>query len=85
MKLTNTTHKVRVYNLPHDSYCRALRACACRRAPAQRIAGRRPAGGRLCCASLTLQPGVQVEVNAAVLAVPEINRAVRAGALRASE
>jgi len=85
MKLLNTTGKVRVFNLSHDTYCRALRACACRRVPTPVLPGRRAVAGRLACASLTLPPGVPTDVNAAVLAVPEIERAVRAGMLRASE
>ena len=70
--LVNTTRRMKVVNLPHDSYCTALGRCACTEV-----------GGRRLAASLTLPAGsATAGIDEAVLAVPAIARNVRAGELR---
>jgi len=79
--LKNTQRQMLVFNLGHESYCKALGACACR---IVRRAGT-PASvpGRRVCSSLTVLAGAAAEaLPRAVLAVPEIARAVASGALR---
>jgi len=88
LTLTNTSTRMQVFNLPHESYCAALGRCACRTAeaprsaplavrelPGQPVRTRRPA-----CASLTL-PARQSATGLpdAVLAAPDVARAVRSG------
>ena len=86
--LTNTSGRMQVFNLPHESYCAALGRCACRtpqpprsavvpvrELPGQPVRDRRPAS-----ASLTLPAGQAVTGLAdAVLAAPDVARAVRSG------
>jgi hypothetical protein len=73
--LINRTGRMKVYNLPHKTYCKALGECACTKLPG------RNAG--LVCASLTLAAGVEVEgVPDAVLHVAEITKDIKSGGLR---
>jgi hypothetical protein len=86
--LTNTSGRMQVFNLPHESYCAALGRCACRspeaprpapltvrELPGQPVRARRPA-----CASLTLAAGKGAAgLPDAVLAAPDVARAVRTG------
>ena len=70
--LVNTTRRMKVVNLPHDTYCKAIGRCACT-----------DAGGRRLAASLTLPAGSATEgIDEAALAVPALARDVRAGELR---
>lgn len=70
--LTNRTRRMKVYNLSHEVYCKALRKCAC-----TIIAGRNE---RRICSSLTIPASYRLEcVDEAVLSVPEISAAVRVG------
>ena len=74
--LTNLKPRLRAFLLPHADYCGAQLACACVPVPG-RDARRVPS-------SLTLPADASVAgLSDAVLAVPEIARAVRAGELRA--
>lgn len=74
--LINKTRRLKTYNLPHDTYCKALGRCTC-----TKLSGR---GGRAVCASLTLPAGGLVSLLAeAVLEVADIIRDLRAGLLEA--
>ncbi len=76
--LTNLVSRMRTFLLLHDTYCAARGACAC--VPLPGLAARRVAS------SLTLAADATVEaLPDAVLAVPEITRAIRTGELRAKE
>ena len=69
--LTNKGRRMRVFVLPHETYCAALGSCACVVFP-----GREP---RSAPSSLTLPAESVVRgLSDAVLQVPEIARAVRA-------
>jgi hypothetical protein len=73
--LTNTSGRLKAFTLSHESYCAARGRCACATTPG-RDARRVPS-------SLTLAAGARLEgVDEAVLAVPEVARALRAGELR---
>jgi len=73
--LINTTSRLKTYTLPHESYCKARGRCAC--AITQRRSTRRVPS------SLTLAAEARLEgLDEAVLVVPEILRALRAGELR---
>jgi len=73
--LTNTSGRLKTFTLPHESFCAARGRCACAMTP-----GRDP---RRVPSSLTLAAEARLEgVDEAVLAVPEVDRALRAGALR---
>ncbi len=73
--LTNTSGRLKTFTLPHESFCAARGRCACAMTP-----GRDP---RRVPSSLTLAAEARLEgVDEAVLAVPEVGRAVRAGELR---
>ena len=54
MTLINRTGRMKVYNLPHKTYCAALGKCACTVIPGR--------NGARVCASLTLASGAEVEV-----------------------
>ncbi|MDP1826654.1 MAG: hypothetical protein Q8L48_25510 [Archangium sp.] len=70
ISLTNLSRRCQVFVLAHDVFCAALGRCACR------------TGARRVASSLTLASGVTVDsLDDAVLAVPEVIRAVREGAL----
>ena len=65
---------MKVYNLPHDTYCKALGRCACTRFQGKRV-----------CSSLTIPAGgFQKELPEAVLYVAEVLRDVGTGVLRAN-
>ncbi|MCA9559793.1 MAG: hypothetical protein KC583_14685 [Myxococcales bacterium] len=71
--LTNATRRMKVINLPHDVFCAGANRCAC--LPAS--------GGKPLPSALTLASGASAEgLHEAVLRVPEVARAVRAGELR---
>lgn len=71
--LTNTTRRVRVVLLPHDIFCARAGRCACTK---------RRDGVRLP-AALTLPARESVDrLDEALLALPEVLAAVRAGDLR---
>lgn len=73
--LTNTSGRLKTFTLPHESYCATRGRCACAMTP-----GREP---RRVPSSLTLAAEARLEgVDEAVLAVPEVDRALRVGALR---
>ena len=70
VKLTNNTRRMKVFHLPHDTYCAALKSCAC-----VALGGR---DLRRIPSSLTIPSGgVVVNLPDAVLAVPEIVAAVK--------
>jgi hypothetical protein len=74
--LINKTKRMKTYNLPHETYCKALGRCACTKLPGR--------GGRSICASLTLPAGGLVYLLfEAVLEVADIIRDLRAGRLEA--
>jgi hypothetical protein len=73
MILANVTDGRKTFALPHESYCTALGRCAC---VATLPFGKKRAG------ILSLAEGQDRVVARAVLAVPEIARAVRRGRLR---
>lgn len=71
--LTNLMPRLRAFVLAHESFCKTRGACACAEQKGRRIPS-----------SLTLAAGITADgLDVAVLAVPEIARAVRAGELRA--
>jgi hypothetical protein len=71
--LVNVSRRLAVFLLPHDSYCAATKRCSCDR--------RRD--GRLLASALTLPAGARAsELPEAVLDVPAIAAAIRAGDLR---
>lgn len=73
--LINRTGRMKIYNLPHRTYCKALGKCACTKLPG-RNAGQ-------VCASLTLASGVEVDgVPETVLQVKEIAKDISSGGLR---
>ena len=86
--LVNNTRRMQVFNLPHDLYCAALGRCECRMpaTPKARPLGTAAQVGgavrtrRRVCPSLTFAAGAtQGGLPDAVLAAPEVDRAVRAG------
>ena len=76
LTLENQSGRLRVYLLPHEPYCAALGRCACTFTSDRH--------SRRLASSLTLATGVTVETEEAVLSVPEIASALRAGDLRLS-
>lgn len=76
--LINTTRRMKVYNLPHNTYCKALGRCACTRLPGRE--------GRRVCASITLPAGGFVnELPKAVFEVAEIHSDLKSGLIRAHQ
>ena len=72
--ITNTSGRIKVINLSHQTYCEALGSCQCQHVPGTR-------GIRLP-SSLTIPTGATVtNLPEAVLALPEVARAVCAGQL----
>ncbi|MCP4678740.1 MAG: hypothetical protein GY854_25165 [Deltaproteobacteria bacterium] len=68
--LTNTTNRMKAYNLPHDVYCAALGSCACTIS--------KDRSRRLIPSSLTIPSGgVTEKLPDAVLSVSEISVAVK--------
>ena len=73
ISLTNTSRRCLVFVLTHDAFCVASGRCRC------------AVGARRVPTSLTLAAGATVdELDEAVLAVPEVIRAIRDGALAAN-
>ena len=73
--LINTSGRIKCVTLPHEIYCKALGRCVCTMTPGR--------NARRIPTSLTLAAGARLElVDEAVLAVPEIANAVRAGEMR---
>ena len=74
--LKNTSGRLQTFVLAHETYCRALGECAC-----EVTTGR---AGRRTPRSLTLATGVaSPELPEAVLALPEVRRALAEGAVSA--
>ena len=74
VSLTNTSGRCLVFVLAHETYCEALGECRC-----EVEQGRRP---RRTARSLTLASGVtSPTLDDAVLAIPEVVRAVKRGEL----
>lgn len=74
VSLTNTSSRCQVFVLAHETYCKALGECAC-----EVEQGRAP---RRTPRSLTLATGVTSSaLDDAVLAVPDVVRAIRRGEL----
>lgn len=72
VSLTNTSRRCLVFVLAHESYCKSLGACQCDVQPGRL--------GRRIVRSLTLASGVtSPPVEDAVLAVPDVVRAIRRG------
>ena len=70
--LINATRRMKILNLPHETYCAALGACACVEV-----------GGRRLASSLTLAAGTSTpDLDDAVLWLPDVARDIRAGELR---
>ena len=73
--LINTSGRLKAFTLSHESYCKARGRCAC-----TMTSGR---DTRRIPSALTLAAGARLEgLDDAALAVPDIERAVRAGDLR---
>lgn len=73
--LTNTSRRLKVVTLTHTTYCEVCGECSCTITP-----GRTP---RRLAASITLLGGnTSAELDDAVLHLPDVMRAVRAGELR---
>ena len=76
--LINTTRRMVVLNLPHESYCKALGRCACTPHPLREEA--------TVASSLTIPAGQAVaDLPEAVLSAPEVDRAVKAGELHVKQ
>ncbi len=74
VSLTNTSGRCQVFVLAHETYCRARGECACDIEPGR--------SSRRTARSLTLASGMtSPELDDAVLAIPELVRAVRKGEL----
>ncbi|MFH0902226.1 MAG: hypothetical protein V2A73_16460 [Pseudomonadota bacterium] len=74
----NTSGRMKAFALPHETYCQARGSCAC---TIQQDLNARTT--RRVASSLTLAANARLEgLSEAVLAVPEIERALRTGNLR---
>lgn len=74
--LTNTSGRLRVFILPHDTYCQALGGCDCGFTLGRPV--------RRLPTSVTLPVGIAVrDLPDAVLAIAEIGTAIRRGELLA--
>ena len=72
--LINTTRRMVVLNLPHESYCKALGRCACTPHPLRENA--------TVASSLTIPAGQAVaDLPEAVLSAPEADQAIKTGEL----
>jgi len=72
ISLINATRRIKIYNLPHQIYCRALGHCACM-----------TSGDRMLSSSLTILAGATVTgIEEAVLHIPEVKRDIRKSLLR---
>ncbi len=75
VKITNSSGRMKVFNLTHDAYCEASSECAC-----TMVGGR---NSRRIPSSLTIPTGaVIMNLPDAVLRVPEIARSIALGELR---
>lgn len=73
--LTNTSGRMKTFVLAHETYCSARGECACTVTPGR--------NARRVASSLTLATGARVtDFDDAVVRVPEVARAARAGELR---
>ena len=73
--LINKTRRMKTYNLPHDTYCKALGECACITLPGR--------DKRTVCSSVTLAAGAEVEgLQDAVLQVTKIAKDIKKGELQ---
>ena len=71
--LINATRRMKVFNLPHQSYCAAIGACTCS------LNDR----GKLIASSLTLPAGSTTPgLHEAVLQLADVARDIRTGELR---
>ena len=76
--LTNTTKRMKTFNLPHETYCSALGKCVCH-TPSRKDKRRIPA-------SLSLPVGQRIEgLPDVILQVPAIAQAVRRGEFRVDQ
>lgn len=73
--LINASGRLKVFVLPHETYCKARGRCACTVMPGRE--GRRIASSLSLAASARLE-----ELDEAVLTIPEVERAARSGDLR---
>ena len=70
--LTNRSGRIKVFTLPHESYCQASGHCACVMTPGR--------SARRIASSLTLAAGIELEgLHPAVLEAPDVARAIRSG------
>ena len=70
--LINATRRMTVINLTHDLYCKALGTCICTETK-----------GKRHTRAVTIPAGESIaDLHEAVLTIPEVVRAVRAGELR---
>ena len=70
--LINTSRRIAVINLIHDIYCEALGTCVCTETK-----------GKRHTRAVTIPAGESIaDLHEAVLTIPEVIRAVRAGELR---
>ena len=75
ISLTNTTNRMKVFNLPHDVYCEARGKCSC----VSLLKGSK----KLLSSSLTIPAGETLKrLPGALLAVKEIARDIGRGELR---
>ena len=75
VSLTNTTHRMQIFHLLHGQYCAALGTCACVVLPGRE--------SRRVAASFTLPArGTAAGLADAVLELAQVERAIRAGAIK---
>jgi hypothetical protein len=73
--LINKTRRMKIYNLPHETYCKALGQCVCVSLPGR--------DKKAVCSSLTLPAGATVSgLSDAVLLVTTIAKDINAGVLQ---
>lgn len=74
--LINTTKRMKVYNLPHESFCKALGGCKC-----TILAGR---DNKRLCSSISIPAGAFIEnMPDAIMEIAEVIRDLKSGNLRA--
>jgi hypothetical protein len=72
--LTNLSGRIKSFDLPHETYCKARGDCACTLLPGKEQ--------RRICASITIPAGKSLRnLPDAVLEVPAVRRAIKAGLL----
>lgn len=73
--LINTSGRLKAFTLAHETYCTARGRCACTVTPGH--------DGRRIASSITLAASTRLEeLDEAVLAIPDVERAARSGDLR---